>query len=172
MRKLRLVLLGIVVLLGGGCASMQKSTKQRQVASVLSYLYPGKEEVPPVSDAVAVIKVPFRIGVAFVPDSYEPEFRLAENERLALANKVRDAFAKYPFVREISAVPSMYLEAGGGFANLDRIAALLNLDVIALVSYDQVQNSGATGWSFLYWTGLGDHGGLRRKGPPSAYPGL
>jgi rhombotail lipoprotein len=27
--------------------------------------------------------------------------------------------------------------------------------VIALISYDQVQHSGASGWSFLYWTGIG-----------------
>jgi rhombotail lipoprotein len=49
----------------------------------------------------------------------------------------------------------MYLEPGGGFANLDRVASLLRLDVIALISYDQVQHSGASGWSFLYWTGIG-----------------
>jgi rhombotail lipoprotein len=52
-------------------------------------------------------------------------------------------------------VPSLYLEPGGGFANLDRVATLLRLDVIALISYDQVQHSGASGWSFLYWTGIG-----------------
>jgi rhombotail lipoprotein len=63
--------------------------------------------------------------------------------------------AGYPFIREIKAVPSLYLEAGGGFANLDRIASLLRLDVIALISYDQVQHSGASGWSFLYLTGIG-----------------
>lgn len=138
-----------------GCASMEKTTRQRQVASVLSYLFPGSEQTPPVPDQVAEIKVPFRIGVAFVPDNADPAFRLPENERLKLAGDVRDAFSRYPFITEIVAVPSMYLEPGGGFANLERIAALLKLDVIALVSFDQVQNAGATGWSFLYWTGIG-----------------
>jgi rhombotail lipoprotein len=52
-------------------------------------------------------------------------------------------------------VPSLYLEPGGGFVNLDRIGALLQVDVIALVSYDQVQHADASGWSFLYWTGIG-----------------
>ena len=66
----------------GGCASMNKTTKQRQVASVLSYLYPGTEQTPPVSDQVAEIKVPFRIGVAFVPDTTNPEFRLLVAARL------------------------------------------------------------------------------------------
>jgi rhombotail lipoprotein len=136
-----------------GCASVDKSSEQRQVASVLKFLFPGAQQPPPPSDTVAVVQVPFRIGVAFVPDEADPAFRLSETDRLKLATQVRDAFARYPFIREIEAVPSLYLEPGGGFANLDRIAALLRLDVIALVSYDQVQHAGASGWSFLYWTG-------------------
>lgn len=138
-----------------GCASVDKSSEQRQVASVLKFLFPGAQQPPPPSDTVAVVQVPFRIGVAFVPDEADPAFRLSETDRLKLAGQVRDAFARYPFIREIEAVPSLYLEPGGGFANLDRIAALLRLDVIALVSYDQVQHAGASGWSFLYWTGIG-----------------
>jgi rhombotail lipoprotein len=99
--------------------------------------------------------VPFRIGVAFVPDSANTPFRLPENDRIKLNNQVRDAFRSYPFVQDIVSIPSIYLEPGGGFTNLNRVATLLNLDVIALVSFDQVQNAGANGWSFLYWTGIG-----------------
>ena len=73
----------------------------------------------------------------------------------ASAGQVRDAFRNYPFIQSIEAVPSLYLERGGGFDNLDRIASLLRLDVVALISYDQVQFSGANKWSFLYWTGIG-----------------
>ena len=138
-----------------GCASMDKGNKQRQVASVLSFLFPGDQAVIPVATQVAVIKVPFRIGVAFVPDTAKAEFRLSETERQQLAGRVRDAFVNYPFISTIEPVSSLYLEAGGGFANLERVAALLNLDVIALISYDQVQHADASGWSFLYWTGLG-----------------
>ncbi len=145
----------LVVLVLCSCASVENSSRQRQVASILTYLFPGSEQVPTASEQVAEIKVPFRIGVAFVPDNSDPKFRLPESDRIKLANKVSDAFANYPFISEIIAVPSMYLETEGGFENLDRVSALLNLDVIALVSFDQVQNAGATGWSFLYWTGIG-----------------
>lgn len=155
MRAIAWFLTTLMTTLTGGCASMEPDTKQRQAASVLTYLYPGAEQAPPVSDRMAEIKVPFRIGVAFVPDNTPAAFRLPESDRQSLAGQVRDAFAHYPLVKEIIAVPSMYLEAKGGFSNLDRIAALLNLDVVILVSFDQVQNSGATGWSFLYWTGIG-----------------
>lgn len=154
-RLLRLLIGAMAVVALGGCASMEASSRQRQVASVLAYLYPGSGNVPTMADARAEIRVPFRIGVAFVPDTAVTQFSLPESDRLKLATKVRDAFTGYPFIREIIAVPSVYLEPGGGFSNLDRIASLLKLDVIALISFDQVQNAGATGSSFLYWTGVG-----------------
>lgn len=156
MKRLAIGLLTALVAVGlAGCAGMQKESRQRQVASMLAYLFPGTAEPPSPSDAVAVINVPFRIGVAFVPDNADPQFRLSEADRLNLAGKVRDAFAKYPFIRDIEAIPSVYLESGGGFANIDRIAALLRLDAIALVSYDQVQHADASPASLLYWTGIG-----------------
>ena len=154
-RSLWVLLLISAVIALASCAAYEKSNKQRQVASVVAFLYPGAQEVPPPPDQVAVIKVPFRIGVAFVPDTADPTFRLPESERLRLAGLVRDAFAKYPFISQIEPVPSLYLEPGGGFANLDRIASLLRLDVIALISYDQVQHADANQWSMLYWTLVG-----------------
>lgn len=154
-RLARALLITVVAAALAGCAGMQKESRQRQVASMLAYLFPGSAEPLAPSDAVAVINVPFRIGVAFVPDNADPQFRLSEADRLNLAGKVRDAFSKYPFVRDIEAIPSVYLESGGGFANIDRIAALLRLDAIALVSYDQVQHADASPASLLYWTGIG-----------------
>lgn len=154
MQKLILLLIAVAIAVSG-CASMDKSAKQRQVSSVLAYLYPESDNLPTLSNSVAVLKVPFRIGVAFVPDNTDAEFRLSESDRQKLETKVRDAFVSYPFVSDIVAVPSVYLKSGGGFSNLDQIAALLKLDVIALVSFDQMQNAGATRTSFLYWTGVG-----------------
>lgn len=138
-----------------GCASMEKDAQQRQVASVIAYLFPGADKVPPLPDLSTELRVPFNVGVAFVPDNAQPQFRLPESERIKLAGKVEAAFADYPFINRIVPVPSAYLEAGGGFANLDRVAALLKLDVVVLISFDQVQNAGARGSSLLYWTGVG-----------------
>jgi rhombotail lipoprotein len=138
-----------------GCAGTNAGNKQRQVASVLSFLYPGKDMPEPAGQTVAEIRVPFRIGVAFVPDTEGGQQRIAESERQMLTTRVRDAFANYPFVQHIDAVPSLYLHASGGFDNLDRVAGMLNLDAIALISYDLVQHADSSGWSFLYWTGVG-----------------
>ncbi len=149
------IVFGLLLAALAGCASMEASTKQRQVASLLGFLFPGKEQPAPPAEKVAVLRVPFRVGIAFVPDTGSAEFRLSETDRLRLAARVREAFVGYPFVTEIEAVPSAYLEPGGGFENLDRVASLLRLNVIALISYDQVQYAGANQWSFLYWTGVG-----------------
>jgi rhombotail lipoprotein len=150
-----LAVLGLAGAVLSGCAATQADSRQRQVASLLAFLYPAKTAVPPLSDRVAELKVPFRIGIAFVPQAGNPQQQLSEVDRQRLMASVRAAFVNYPFVSEIETVPTMYLEAGGGFANLDRIAQLLRLDVVALVAYDQVQNADASGWSFLYWTGIG-----------------
>lgn len=157
MSKSRIFAISILVALTlGGCASMENDARQRQVSSVLAYLYPGKQEAPSIpAEAISEIKIPIRIGVAFVPDNNDPRLRLPESDRLKLALRVKEAFSDYEFVKEIVAIPSAYLEPGGGFPNLDRVASLLKLDVVALISYDQVQNAGATESSILYWTGVG-----------------
>ena len=145
----------LAALLGAGCAEMDKGNQVRQDASMLKFLFPNQKDVAPPSDKVAEIRVPFRIGVAFVPDTSAAEFRLPESERQRLAGQVREAFANYPFIREIEVVPSLYLEPGGSFANLDRLAQLLRLDVIALISFDQTQQTEANRASLWYWTGVG-----------------
>jgi rhombotail lipoprotein len=132
---------------------------QREVASLLSFLYPGKEPPTAAPQAVTELKVPFRVGIAFVPDSApqarQASFALPETERRQLADRVREAFKGYPFIREIELVPSSFLQPGGGFDNLDRVAALMRVEVVVLISFDQLQHKAANRWSFLYWTGLG-----------------
>ncbi len=129
--------------------------EQRQVASLLAYLFPGREPPTAAPAGVTELRVPFRVGIAFVPDSSSAPFVLAETERRQLAERVREAFKGYSFIREIELVPSSFLQPGGGFDNLDRVGTLMRLDVVVLVSFDQLQHTAANRWSFLYWTGLG-----------------
>lgn len=133
----------------------QQRTDQREVASLLSYLYPGKEPPTAAPERVTELKVPFRVGIAFVPDSMPSAFALPETERRQLAERVREAFKGYPFIREIELVPSSFLQPGGGFDNLDRVAALMRVEVVVLIAFDQLQHTAANRWSFLYWTGVG-----------------
>jgi rhombotail lipoprotein len=156
-RLLRSAAIAIALAAAVGCASLlDDNAQQRQVASLLAYLYPDQskldQQAPP---GVAELHVPFRLGLAFVPDTADTRFRLSETDRLQLLDQVRRSFRGYPFIQDIEVVPSHYLVPGGGHDNLRQVAQLLRLDVLALVSYDQVQNAGASRWSFLYWTGVG-----------------
>ena len=52
-------------------------------------------------------------------------------------------------------IPSAYLTPGGSFTNLSQIQTMYGIDVIALVSYDQVQFTDAGVLSLSYWTIVG-----------------
>jgi rhombotail lipoprotein len=146
----------VAALLLGACTSTQPDKRQSQAASAIEFLYPGREATTPIAVAnIAEIKIPFRVGLAFVPDNADPRFRITEVERMDLLSSVRQAFQRYPFVASIEAIPSSYLRHGGSFDNLDRVANMLSLDCIVLLSYDQMQFADLTGWSWLYWTGIG-----------------
>ncbi len=154
--RARVWTLALAALLVGACASQQAVHKQGQSASVIDYLFPGKAASTPVAQGtIAELKVPFRVGLAFVPDVADVRFRLTEVERLELLGRVRQAFERYPFVSAIEVIPSSYLERGGSFQNMDRAARMLSLDCMVLLSYDQMQFADASGWASLYWTGIG-----------------
>jgi len=142
-----------------GCGSMQEDTKLKHSARVMSYLYPDQAEQadrqPPLLTSLTTLKVPLRIGVAFVPSAVDPKTGLPESEQLRLLGRVRDSFAQYPFVAGIEIIPTSYLREGGGYEDMTRVATLFRLDVMTLLSYDQVQFSDATGSSFWYWTLVG-----------------
>lgn len=155
MKAIHTVAVAMAMSMTAGCA-IKPENKQGQAASVIEFLYPGTANPEPVAVAsVAELKVPLRVGIAFVPDNSNPQFRITEAERVELLYTVRSAFQRYPFVSSIDIVPSSYLPPGGSFQSIDRVASMLSLDCIVLLSYDQMQFADATKWSLLYWTGIG-----------------
>lgn len=150
------------VLLVGACSVHQ--TRAR--SSVVDYLYPkGSEEV--VKPSIPVIKLPVKVGIAFVPEQ-AAQWRganfwtrssdmpaLSEAKKAELLGRVAEHFRKQDFVSDIEVIPSAYLTPRGGFANLDQIRTMYGIDVIALVSYDQVQFTDEGAWSLTYWTLVG-----------------
>ncbi len=152
----------IIALLIAGCAGQQTRTR----SSVVDYLYPHDSDKV-VQASIPVLKVPVKVGIAFVPEqanrsrgfNYWTGVRrgatLSEADKAALLEKVADNFRKYDFVGEIEVIPSAYLTPAGGFANLDQIKNMYGIDVIALVSYDQVQFTDEGMLSLTYWTLVG-----------------
>ena len=102
-----------------------------------------------------MLKLPLRVGLAFVPATRGGADVLSEALKSQLLEQVKAEFAKEKFLSEIVVIPDAYLAGKRGFDTLDGVARLYTLDVMALVSYDQVATSDDQKAAFLYWTIIG-----------------
>lgn len=143
-----------------GCASFNLHTK-RNNTSLAQYLYPTGNP-PPDKPTIPTLSLPLRVGVAWVP-SYRDNGRestdtvLTEIQKTELLNQVVPHFQTYNFVRSVEIIPTPYLTPGGGFENLNQLRAMFDVDVIALISYDQVQMTHQDLLSLTYWTVVGSY---------------
>ena len=134
-----------------GCAT---NRNRHNSASVVDFLYPDAKN-PVVTPGIPVLTLPLRVGIAFVPGSGYGNALLTEKKKMDLLQQVADHFKKYPYVKDIELIPTAYLKSKGGFSNLDQIRTMYGVDVIALVSYDQVQFTDQDFLSLTYWTIVG-----------------
>lgn len=143
-----------ITLLLTGCFNLH-GRKHRYTSSVVEYLYPYRNiaEEPSIPN----LSLPLRVGIAFVPESGKVPIKnsLSRKSKMELMERISSEFRTLPFVRDIELIPSDYLTKGGGFSNLDQIKTMYNIDVITLVSYDQVQHTDEGLLSFSYWTIIG-----------------
>ena len=151
------ICLGIVPL--AGCTHY---TTQR-TSNILTYLYPGDTQPVEISNmAQPNIPLPLKLGIAFVPESrtitnsgdtrIEP---LTEKHKMEMMHGLSAALRQYSYIAGVEEIPSTYLKVGGSFANLEQIRTMTGVDVIGLVSYDQIQFTDRGLVSLLYWTGVG-----------------
>lgn len=159
----RLVSATALLLLGLACATPE--TVQRR-SSLASYLGARPATSPaPVPAGPAQVAYPLRLGIAFVPadptqthgDAFgaNPLGPLGPGQEPELQRQVAASFAGKPWAQEVKTIPSMYLAKGGGFEDLDKVARTFQVDVIALVSVDQVQFSDPKWYAWTYWTLVG-----------------
>jgi len=80
---------------------------------------------------------------------------LTPGDKEQLLGQVRQAFTDQNFIDRIEIIPDNYLRLGGGFDNLDQVARLYGVDIIALVSWDQLIHTNESVRSLLYWTLVG-----------------
>lgn len=134
---------------------MGNNVRQGVSSSLVDYLYP-KGEIPPEFDQrVPNLNLPLRVGLAFVPAASNNIQGLSEAHKTQLLEKTKQPFKDQEFIKEILIIPDTYMRSGQGFESVDQIARLYGLDVIALVSYDQVAHVDDTKASILYWTVVG-----------------
>ncbi|MBN8282545.1 rhombotarget lipoprotein [Zoogloea sp.] len=135
-----------------GCAMWWERGNHAQRGMVVDYLYP-KNQQPELTPTLPELRLPLRVGIAFAPGDRHAD--LPEVERDRLLRRVKDAFANRPYISAIEVIPTAYLRPRGGFENLEQAARMFNVDVVTLISYDQVQFSDSNRLSLLYWTIVG-----------------
>ena len=147
----RALIVVCIALCAAGCAT---SNVQRR-ASVLDYLYPSGSEAQPPQDVA--LHLPLRVGIAFAPSSERDWAGTAfdENARRTLLDRIAAAFRDRSEIASVQVLPTSLLAPGGGFANLDQLAAMYGLDLAVLLSYEQVQFDDPTLASITYWTIVG-----------------
>jgi rhombotail lipoprotein len=159
-RSLRLSVILLLAVLAGGCEALLGeywSPQQRTGASssVVEFLYPDGTVPPKPTGELPVLPQPLTVGLAFVPGPGGEMGPLSESQKLGLLETVRAKFAGESYVTQIVLVPEAYLRGADGFTALERAARMYGLDVMALVSYDQVSTSSDKQSSFWYWTIVG-----------------
>jgi len=130
------------------------TTQRSNSSSVVQFLYPNQSD-PIESPQIPQLSLPLRLGVAFVPNDSGDSSGFTEKEKFALMKEVSENFKKYPFVKSIELIPSNYLRSQGSFTNLEQLRQIFNIDVIALLSYDQTQFTDRGLASITYWTLIG-----------------
>jgi rhombotail lipoprotein len=137
-----------------GCGTTLNGRSAQQSASVVDYLYPNASEAPKLEPTVTTLRPPVRVGIAFVPTG--PRGRaLPEADRVRLLERTKASFEKLGYIGAIEVIPTQYLKVGGGFENMEQVARMFRVDLMALVSYDQVQFTDSNRLSLLYWTIVG-----------------
>lgn len=133
-----------------GCAFFNVPQRRHYRSSLVDYLFPGRMPSPP--RTAARLQLPLRVGIAFVPGELQTVDPQQEQQLLGI---VRKAFVGRDWVEQIQVIPSAYLQPRGGYENLEQVARLMNVDVVALVSVDQIQYSDPTALSILYLSIVG-----------------
>ncbi|HJW93253.1 MAG TPA: rhombotarget lipoprotein [Thermoanaerobaculia bacterium] len=146
----RFIVLALVLL--SGCTFFEGPQHRRYRSSLVEYLYPG--EIHAQETRPAQLQLPLKIGIAFVPAEPQP---LDPQQEERLLEIVRKSFASRDWVGEIQLIPSSYLHPRGGFDDLEQVARLMNVDVVALVSVDQIQYNDPTLLSILYVSVVGQY---------------
>lgn len=158
--------LSVASLYLAGCAVVENggTSKSRRASSLVQYLFPkdtNRQEKP----TIPVLNLPLKVGVAFVPQpSNRKEERfyrspaqddITEEEKMALMKQISARFRTLPFVQSIELIPTSYLQPEGGFENVEQLKNLYGIDVIALISYDQMQFNERNELEIAYWTIIG-----------------
>jgi rhombotail lipoprotein len=122
--------------------------------SLVDFLYPNG--TPPPQNTQPQLHLPLRVGLTFLPSNGgDAQSGLDAAHKEALLQAIRKRFISRDFVADIVVIPDYYLRGKRGFDGLEAIQRLYGIDLMALVSYDQVTHQDDNNWSLGYMTIVG-----------------
>lgn len=135
----------------GGCAPQRSHSDGS--SSLVEFLYP-KGEAPPAQNAMPQLELPLRVGLAFLParkggTGLDPD----PAQREQLLQSIAARFKERRFISNVVIIPDYYLQPGE--ASLESLQRLYQVDVLALVSYDQIGYESDLNKSWTYLTIIG-----------------
>lgn len=157
MGKKSLFTMILIALVLSGCSSLWNwsgSARSGASSSLVDYLYPGGEVPPNVQDTIPYLELPLRVGIAFVPGQ-AGYGTVSEATKMQLLEEVKAGFVDREYINHIEVIPDTYLRSSQGITGMQQVARLYGVDVMALVSYDQVAVSEENPSGLLYWTIVG-----------------
>jgi len=151
--------LALTVIFGlTGCADLTCFARCQRHAqnstSLVEFLYPNGSP-PPSENSQPQLHLPLRVGLAFLPSNGEAQIGLDAAHKEALLQEIRKRFVSRKFIAEIVVIPDYYLQGKRGFEGLQGVQRLYGIDLMALVSYDQVTHEDDNNWSLGYITIVG-----------------
>ena len=154
------IILGLVLALGlAGCSDLacfnQCHRHAQNSTSLVEFLYPHGAP-PPTDEVRPQLHLPLRIGLSFLPGN-DAENAPDAAHREQLLEEIRRRFISRHFVSEIVVIPDYYLRGKKGFEGLEGVQRLYGVDLMALVSYDQVIHVDDNDWSLGYLTIVGEY---------------
>ena len=154
----RLCLLALLLPFLSSCSTLwlganNETVRQGASSSLVDFLYPDGEIPPAVSAQLPHLTLPLRVGIAFVPSQNRED--ISATEKQELLERVANSFRDRPYVQSIDAIPDNYMRSARGVQGMRQVAAMYGVDIMALVSYDQISFSSERDSALLYWTIVG-----------------
>jgi rhombotail lipoprotein len=155
--KSRIFILALGIAFLASCSSLvsQNTGTNTKSSSLMDFLYPDETSRSEHKPEIPTLKLPVKVGLAFVPSKNWRRDGIHSKDQIDLLEKVKKSFLIYDYIDRIEVIPSTYLKGGEGFSTLEQVARLYDVDVMALVSYDQVTQSLENNAALLYWTIVG-----------------
>jgi rhombotail lipoprotein len=131
-------------------------SSERAASSLVDFLYPTGQ-LPPADEQIPELRIPLRVGLSMLPSQTVHDVSLTAAQKEEAMQKIRERFRSRKFVAEIVVIPDYYLASKKGFEGLQALQRLYNIDVLALISYDQVAAQTDNKWSLGYLTIVGSY---------------